>query len=65
MTDYNSITIDADEDVITEFDSYINYLNSTRYLVILHHNLTDIEYLQNKLFTAIKVPKTYLNYNYD
>ncbi len=25
-------------------------------------DIADIEYLQNKLFTAIKVPKTYLNY---
>jgi hypothetical protein len=26
------------------------------------NDIADIEYLQNKLFTAIKVPKTYLNY---
>lgn len=26
-------------------------------------DIEDIEYLQNKLFTAIKVPKTYLNYS--
>lgn len=59
--DTGTITIDGPE-------QYHNFHNFALNCGIFTQNsnldaIADIEYLQNKLFAAIKVPKTYLNYS--
>lgn len=58
--DTGTITVDGNE----EFHNYHNFALDCG-IFTQNSNLdaiADIEYLQNKLFTAIKVPKAYLNY---
>lgn len=58
--DTGTITIDGTE----EFHNFHNFALSCGVFTQNSNlgDIMDIEYLQNKLFTAIKVPKTYLNY---
>lgn len=60
LQDTGTITIDGPE-------KYHNYHNFALSVGVFTKNsnlgdIQDIEYLQNKLFAALKVPKTYLNY---
>lgn len=60
LQDTGTITIDGPE-------KYHNYHNFALSVGVFTKNsnlgdIQDIQYLQNKLFAAIKVPKTYLNY---
>lgn len=59
--DTGTITVDGNE-------AFHNYHNFALEAGVFTQNsnlgdIADIEYLQNKLFAAIKVPKTYLNYS--
>lgn len=58
--DTGTITIDGDE----EFHNFHNFALKCGVFTQNSNlgDIMDIEYLQNKLFTGIKVPKAYLNY---